>query len=433
MKKPLVMGVGITGTSVSKFLSENSIHHSVFDLNNNFKHLDASFIDKFFKNEDISILEDINQIYVSPGIKKSNLILSEASSKNIPITSDIDLYIKKSSSKPILITGTNGKTSVARMTDFLLKEFYGKDSIGLGGNIGEPILGLLYKKLEYSIIEVSSYQLEHSKDISSEISILLNIGQDHLDRHVSLAEYRKVKEKVFNNSNFLIFQDITEPKLNKHNSKINFLSIFNEFEEEFISLLPLGWPSHEILNLKASISIYLGCEVLKGNIELSSVNKYLKNNLKKIILKFKNFKRSPHRFEFLGEKNGVLFVDDSKSTNIPSMINALNSARELKEVNETILIIGGDSKGQDFGVLNLDHFKEVKKVFILGKDSKTILKSISNLSMCQEVNSMEEAVSFSKEISEIGSLVLLSPGCASLDMYNSFKERGEHFRSVAGF
>ena len=433
MKKPLIMGMGVTGRSISRYLSNQSIHHLVMDSCSSKNINLTSYVDKFLFSEDASILKEVSKVFVSPGVDSNNIFLKETIKREIPISTDLDLYLSQTKSKPILITGTNGKTSVTRMTEFLLSKFYGEKKVALGGNIGEPVLDLLSKDIEYSVIEVSSFQLEYIQQIRSEISVFLNLGQDHLDRHKTLEEYRRIKERVFLNSNFLIFQDSTSPLQSNEQVSLNFLSEFKEVNEDIKSLLPKGWPEYETMNLKASISIYMALEMLKHNSVNFSKIDFIKENLEKIMRFYNDFSRSPHRFDVLGTINNALYIDDSKSTNVSSMINALDSARQIKDGKEVILILGGDAKGQDFQSINKSSLRGVKSAIIFGKDSNLICDSINSKCNCDVVENLEDAVNLSKNIAKKDDIILLSPACSSLDMYKNYKERGLHFRSLSGF
>ena len=433
MKKPLIMGMGVTGRSISRYLSDQSIHHLVMDSCSSKEANLSSCVDKFLISEEVSILKEVSKVFVSPGVDNNNVFLNEAIKREIPISTDIDLYLSQTKSKPILITGTNGKTSVTRMTEYLLSKFYGEEKVALGGNIGEPVLDLLLKDIEYSVIEVSSFQLEYVQEIRSEISVFLNLGQDHLDRHKTLEEYRRVKERVFLNSKFLIFQDSTSPLQSNEQGFLNFLSEFKEVNEDIKSLLPKDWPLYETMNLKASISIYMALEMLRDNSVNFSKTDFIKENLEKIMTFYNDFSRSPHRFDIFGTINNVLYIDDSKSTNISSMINALESSRQIKNGKEVILILGGDAKGQDFQSIKVPKFKGVKNAIIFGKDSNLIFDSISSKCNCNVVGNLEDAVNLSQNIAQKGDIILLSPACSSLDMYENYKERGLHFRSLSGF
>ena len=433
MKKPLIMGMGVTGRSISRYLSNQSIHHLVMDSCSSKKINLTSHVDKFLSSEDVSILKEVSKVFVSPGVDSNNIFLNETIKREIPISTDLDLYLSQTKSKPILITGTNGKTSVTRMTEFLLSKFYGEEKVALGGNIGEPVLDLLSKDIEYSVIEVSSFQLEYIQQIQSEISVFLNLGQDHLDRHKTLEEYRRIKERIFLNSNFLIFQDSTSPLQSNEQVSLNFLSEFKEVNEDIKSLLPKGWPEYETMNLKASISIYMALEMLKHNSVNFSKIDFIKENLEKIMRFYNDFSRSPHRFDVLGTFNNALYIDDSKSTNVSSMINALDSARQIKDGKEVILILGGDAKGQDFQSINKSSLRGVKSAIIFGKDSNLICDSINSKCNCDVVENLEDAVNLSKNIAKKDDIILLSPACSSLDMYKNYKERGLHFRSLSGF
>ena len=136
MKKPLIMGMGVTGRSISRYLSNQSIHHLVMDSCSSKNINLTSYVDKFLFSEDISILKEVSKVFVSPGVDSNNIFLNEIIKREIPISTDLDLYLSQTKSKPILITGTNGKTSVTRMTEFLLSKFYAEEKVALGGNIG---------------------------------------------------------------------------------------------------------------------------------------------------------------------------------------------------------------------------------------------------------------------------------------------------------
>ena len=148
---------------------------------------------------------------------------------------------------------------------------------------------------------------------------------------------------------------------------------------------------------------------------------------------YNDFLRSPHRFDILGTINSTLYIDDSKSTNISSMINALEYTRQMNNGKKIILILGGDAKGQDFLSIKKSIFKGVKNTIIFGKDSNLIYDSISSKCNSDVVVNLEDAVNFSQNIAQEGDIILLSPACSSLDMYEDYKERGLHFRSLSGF
>ena len=243
---------------------------------------------------------------------------------------------------------------------------------------------------------------------------------------------KKLKALVLN-SKFLIFQDSTSPLQSNEQGFLNFLSEFKEVNEDMKSLLPKGWPLYETMNLKASISIYMALEMLKDNSVNFSKIDFIKENLEKIMTFYNDFSRSPHRFDIFGAINNVLYIDDSKSTNISSMINALESSRQIKNGKEVILILGGDAKGQDFQSIKESKFKGIKNVIIFGKDSNLIFDSLSSKCNCNVVGNLEDAVNLSQNIAQKGDIILLSPACSSLDMYKNYKERGLHFRSLSGF
>ena len=433
----LILGFGSTGASVARYLVRKNEPFLIMDSRQEPSGLQE--ISRLNPSElhlgrfDPSILSKVSRVIVSPGISYNNPVLKTARHQGKIVQTDIEIFLKESKSKVVLVTGTNGKTTVISMAEKLLKTIYGKKKVISLGNIGKPVLDALEKDYEISLIEISSFHLELSTFISSSVGVLLNVSQDHLDRHKSLEEYEKVKKKILSNTKLALVGDkkyeVYTKGIIKH---LNFNTLFDGHEVLFSEFLSRGWPEHENANLKASIAIYLALELLNKNIDLTDIN-CLEKIFESSINILKSYKRLPHRYEILGARNGLTFINDSKATNISSTLRALESAVEFYGPHKVLLICGGDSKEQNMAELLNGPVNCLKKVFLFGKDSQLIQEVIYQKVAVEQVSGLEEAIKKCFDESKKGDVCLLSPACASTDMFTSYKERGNLFKKLVGF
>jgi len=434
----LVLGLGSTGVSIVRYLIKNNQPFLVMDSRDKppgLKEISQNRLSNklFLGSFDKSIISDIDRVLVSPGIAYENTVLQEARSQKKIIQTDVDIFLKENKSKVILVTGTNGKTTVVAMSEKLLKSYYGKNKVISMGNIGKPVLDYLGKDYEISLIELSSFHLELSKNISSNIAVLLNVSQDHLDRHDTLEDYQKIKQRVFDNSEIgLIGDERLIPTKNKIDHFLNFEDVYKDYRDSLSSIEKGKWPDHDISNINASIAIYQSLRLVLGEIKQrdTSLSRREYESCFKILTEFK---RLPHRYEILGTRRGLTFINDSKATNISSTIRALESAKKEFGFQKVILICGGDSKGQDLTELLKIPKDCIKRSFIIGKDAYLLQETLSKVVLSEEVSSLEEAVQRALEISDIGDVLLLSPACSSTDLFSSYKQRGDLFKRLVGF
>lgn len=424
-KIPLVIGLGVTGQSLVNYLSLS--HKEIFLIeewkeNPYLREINQEYF-KVNLNPKINdeLLKKVSEIYASPGIPSHHDIFSYAFKHKVNISSDIQLFIENNRSKKILVTGTNGKTSTSLILTSLFQSYFPNLKIATLGNIGEPVLSYINEDIDLSIIEVSSFQLELLGNIEFDIGLLLNIEQDHLDRHQNFEDYKDIKYSILKKSNHNISFDESNPFSKDF---INYKD-FNLPEELSDSKIFEYWPSHDKENLKAAIATLHTYIHHFTNLSLENFISY--SELEKA---FKDFTKPPHRFEFVGKVNGVNYVNDSKATNIDATLKALSAISEMAEEADIYLICGGDLKEQDITSPNLDIIRRVKKAFIYGKDKESINKSISRYTKSKCILDLDEAVKNSKKLSKKGDYVILSPACSSLDMFKDYKERGDKFKRL---
>ena len=389
-KYVLILGAGQTGLSATNFLKTKNF--KIFDTRN-FIDLPENIKNNFLIKENL-ISEDriniklIDYVICSPGFDLSHQIIKKLKNKNIRIKSDIEVFIENNESKIILVSGTNGKTTVSLLLEkFISLKGYSSKAIG---NIGRPALDYVHIKKDYFVIEVSSFHLEISDNLKSDISILLNISEDHLDRHKTFDNYKNIKNSIFNNSNISIG--------NKDDENIR-KDLTNYFD---------GNINLDIANLNA----------VKATLDNIGINYSFEE------LEEQNFKPE-HRMEvFYKDKLNRIFINDSKATNCGATLAAINS---IKGDEKIFLICGGQSKGADFSRLAQEIKKNCYGVIIYGEDKNLIIDELSDFNKLT-ADSFEEVISLCLKVSKPDTKVLFSPACASFDMFKNFEDRGNKFK-----
>ena len=388
MKSALILGYGSTGQDIEKYLISKNINYLIHDDNKN--------IDEKFKFN-LDNIKNIETIFVSPGINKDHEILRMAASSGNKILTDIELFSEINNVKIIGVTGTNGKTSFVTLLDRILNKYNIKSKSA--GNIGNSPLSLIsdLNDVEYLILELSSFQLAHLNKLDLEIAVVLNIYQDHIDWHQTFEEYVFSKLKIFNftsnqENNFLgpvdsqvNVEEMSLKKVREFNKEnFNLDNYFDDFVSIFIDVCKeFSIPKEEVLN-------YL--------ISQSSVE---------------------HRFELFHTKNGVKFINDSKSTNLESVNKA------SYKVKNCLLIMHGLLKGIDIKKLSLSN--EVKEIMI-PKNSEFDISS-KNTSVIEYEN-FEDLKEYIKSNYRNFDTVLFSCGGSSFSNFNNYMERGDYFKEM---
>ncbi|MCM8798428.1 MAG: UDP-N-acetylmuramoyl-L-alanine--D-glutamate ligase [Candidatus Omnitrophica bacterium] len=339
-------------------------------------------------------------IVVSPGVPSHLSFLKRAKERGIPVIGEIELGYLLSASPIIAVTGTNGKSTVTTLIGKVLEKA-GIPNI-VCGNIGNPFTGELEKlnRRVYTVLEISSFQLENIVSFRPWIGVVLNITPDHLDRYRSFREYVEAKERIFLNQNsedYLVLNygdEVVRKFADKAKSKIIF---FNEPGEK--------------KDLTENQKVVLKVCSLMGISEETAFSV------------FQSFSGLPHRCEFVTEIEGVKFINDSKATNIHSTRYSLTSFRE-----KVILIAGGRDKGQDFTGIREWLRDKVKYLLLIGEGAEKIEKAVGDSLPLGRFTHLEEAVDYAYSIAQKGDIVLLSPMCASFDMFEDYAHRGLVFK-----
>ena len=428
--KVAVVGLGVTGVSVLNFLLSQNIKPDLFDSRGGLpeavlskpelKDLNVklgAFSDNEFKGYDFVI--------VSPGISLSTPALVQARQEIDNVFCDVELFARVNQKPVVAVTGSNGKsTVVAWLEDFLNR--VGKKAVACG-NYGVPVLDVVRQDYDVFILELSSFQLESTTSLVCEAATVLNVTEDHMDRYDSFEHYSRAKNKIYQRAKLCLYNhdDFQTKPLISHHKVESFGALAACFEQTCWHYEPdtqsLKRNQDILANLKDCkvTGQHNGLNALAVLALASSLGVDIKAEAKHL----EGFAGLPHRCQFVAETDGVTYINDSKATNIASTQAALSGLASGKNV---ILLAGGDAKGGDLSELAPAISAAVKKVIAFGRDAAQFSDFLQEQQLIR-VSTLEEAVAQAKALSQSGDLVLLSPACASIDMFANYQQRGERF------
>jgi len=383
----------------------------------------------------LDIIGKADLIIKSPGIPNNTPVIKFIKESKITVLSEIEFASRFSSAKTICITGSNGKTTTTMLVYHILKS--AGYSVGFGGNIGKSFARQLASSdYEYYVLELSSFQLDDLKDFRADISVLLNITPDHLDRYENdMNLYVNSKMKIINNQSekdwFIYNADdfrITSA-LKKKSTHMN-LATFSLLKKQEVG----GYLNKEqiIINIKNQFTMSIHDLALKGkhntqNSLAAGIAARIVEIRKDIVRQsLEDFVNVEHRLEFVAKINGVEFINDSKATNINSTWFALESMEK-----PTVWIVGGVDKGNDYDELMTLVDEKVKAIICLGENNEKIKEAFqSKVETLVEARSAVEAVAYAYRLARKNESVLLSPACASFDLFESYEDRGNQFKQA---
>ncbi|RDC62242.1 UDP-N-acetylmuramoyl-L-alanine--D-glutamate ligase [Adhaeribacter pallidiroseus] len=384
-------------------------------------------------SHDYARILSATEIIKSPGIPDKADLIQQAKAKNIPVISEIEFASRYTQAKFIGITGTNGKTTTTLLTFHLLQS--AGLNVALAGNIGESLAEKVIKdEHDYYVVELSSFQLDGMYQFKAHIGILLNITPDHLDRYeYSMANYAQSKLRIAQNmtqSDYFIYNlddAVTNEYFNPEDFKgqavpfsINQKPAAKAFYEG-TSLITTYSGSAE--NIETRTSVLIGKHNQYNTAAAVLAARLVGIEPEEITAALATFKNADHRLQTVGEANGVRYINDSKATNVEAVWYALDGITQ-----PIVWIAGGVDKGNDYTSLKALAQEKIKALICLGVDNKKLVESFSGIiPVIHETQSVEEAINLTKEAAVPGDVVLLSPACASFDLFNNYEHRGKRF------
>lgn len=450
-KKVLIVGFGLSGVAAAKFFARQGAVVTVTDMKQR-----TELMDSLKEVGDLKIEYDLGKhtpkyfheaelIVLSPGVPMNIKPLEEARGMGVPVTTEVEVAAQQLKEPLIGITGTNGKTTCTTLVGEMFKAD-GKPAF-VGGNIGNPLLNYINDKgkVDCVVAELSSFQLELIEKLVPAAAAFLNIEPDHMDRYPSFEAYLMAKKRLLDvcDRNSYVVLNYDDPHLMKWGSqtpgrvlwftKRNPLSVGGEFAENFNGAYLAEDGSKITVRLFGREEVYdlakfrlfgdHNKENLMAAMLLARVQGVSEKAINKVIEAFPGV---AHRIEFIRKKDGVYFFNDSKATNVMSVQRSLASFKR----SPIILIMGGKDKDADFSSLVDPVRKKCKMLILVGQAKEKINRVLGDATETYLVGTFEEAVLMAYQKSRGGDIILLSPGCASFDMFRNYEERGEYFKKL---
>jgi UDP-N-acetylmuramoylalanine--D-glutamate ligase len=433
----VIIGLGATGLSCARYLKSEDIPFAVIDTRESPPHLEQ------FKKDypdiplslgaiDENLLDQAGSVIISPGLSVKHPAILRQISKGTPVIGDIELFALKTKIPTIAITGTNAKSTVTTLVYEMAKAagFQAK----VGGNLGTPALDLLNDPAELFVLELSSFQLETTFSLKPTVASVLNVTPDHMDRYPTFEAYANTKKHIYSHCGVAVCNrddPFTDCENAFHKQKIQF-TLNTPREDEF-----------GLIETHGKFYLAHGTEVLLPVEELPILGRHFQANAlaalaigygfglpKDAMLNaLKHFKGLPHRVQRVRERQGVLWYNDSKGTNVGATLAAIEGFGGIIK-GKLILIAGGVGKNADFSPLIPPIKKYVKTVILIGEDANIIAKVLGCGVNIQFATSMFDAVQIAAKEADAGDCVLLSPASASFDMFKNFEHRGNVFMDI---
>jgi UDP-N-acetylmuramoylalanine--D-glutamate ligase len=435
-KRVLVIGLARTGGATARFLTEQGASVVVSDLRPEVElkqAMDALAglpIRYHLGGENKQWLDGIDYVIPSPGVAMENLLLREAAALHIPVLSEIELACRFFQSPLVAITGTNGKSTTTTLVGEMIKAKGQK--IFVGGNLGAPFIGAMSEDWDWGVVEISSFQLEWVETFRPRIAALLNITEDHLDRYATFSDYCRAKERIFKAQTADDFAVINrdDPRVWDMHARIKSRIVSFGFSEVkdgvFATATEIVWRDgeneerfslrrvklhgvHNVENMMAAVAIAKCAGIWRAVIQ-------------EILDSFPGLE---HRLEFVRERNGVRYYNDSKGTNVGAVMKSLASFAD-----PVVLLAGGVDKGGDYAPLTDAVKQKVRRLVLFGAAKEIIARALGGLTETVIVDDIRAAVRDAAAHARTGDVVLLSPSCSSFDQFRNYAERGQVFKRL---
>lgn len=430
----LVLGLGRTGMSCIRYLAGSGARLGVADTRQEPPELqtlkDHYPLVPFFPGEfDAGLLRSAGRLIISPGIAPAHPAIRAAGSAGVEITGDVEMFCRNINAPLIAVTGSNGKSTVVGLLAKMLERSGLR--VGLGGNYGTPALDLLSLPVpDYYLLELSSFQLETLCSHRPVAAAVLNVSADHLDRYQDMREYARAKENIYAGGGTMIINLDDERVLGMSRPGREALTYSLAQPEADFSVRPRNGESwlmnRDTALLRRSDLKVHGMHNLANILASLALGRALDLPVPAMLEAVCEFTGLPHRCERVAGVGGVNWFNDSKGTNVGATLAALNGLSSGRK--NIILIAGGDGKGADFSPLGSVIGKYVKSTIVIGRSANEIAAIVPDGKSVFYATGMAPAVNTAFRLARPGDTVLLSPACASLDMFRDFAERGDVFK-----
>jgi UDP-N-acetylmuramoylalanine--D-glutamate ligase len=433
----IVVGLGKSGLSLVRFLARQGLPFAVVDSRVNPPEL-ATLREQFPQVDvrcgelDVEFLCRASELLVSPGMALATPALQQAAARGVKMSGDIELFARYAKAPIIAITGSNAKSTVTTLVGEMAMAA-GK-RVAVGGNLGTPALELLADDVELYVLELSSFQLETTAQLNAAVATVLNVSEDHMDRYSGLPAYHQAKHRIFRGAKHVVInrQDaLSRPLLNQGVTSSSFglnkpdfktFGILAEDGEKY-----LAYQFDKLLNVR-ELKVR-GAHNQANALAALALGQAAGLPMAPMLATLREFTGLEHRCQWLRELRGVNYYDDSKATNVGAALAAIEGLGADID-GKLLLVAGGDGKGADFSALRAPVAAHCRAVMLLGRDAELLAAALGDSVPLLRVQSLEEAVLRAAELAQSGDAVLLSPACASLDMFKNYEQRGQLFAAA---
>ena len=435
----LVIGLGKTGNSIARYLKRKELPFAIYDTRQEVHGL-AEYqqaypnVDIYLGNLPEEVYSQVDAVFTSPGVDCNLPQIRRFTELGILIEGDVELFAREVSAPVIAITGTNGKSTVTTLVGEMASRF--EIAVAVAGNIGTPVLDLLDNSQQYGlwVLELSSFQLDLTSSLQPLGATILNISPDHIDRHGTFANYIQAKQRVYNNAEYVVYNrddELTVPNNLDNFPSENVISYGLDAPQsghwglrEFSGEIYLAHGTENVMPIaEAKLKgIHNWMNILAAS-ALARLAGISYNAIKNALREFSGL---AHRCEFIRNIDEVDWVNDSKGTNVGATVAAINGLGD-SIIGKIVLIAGGQAKGAEFAELTQVVAKHVRAVIVIGEDAELITNSLRGVVDIVAADSMKSAVVKGHELAKAGDMVLLSPACASFDMFRDYNHRGDVF------
>lgn len=436
-RRALIVGLGKTGVSAARHFAARGWQIAVTDTRTEPPGREqlvsvAPQAECRFGRLDTALLEGSQIVVASPGIALREPLIVEALARGIEVVGDVELFAREAKAPVVGITGTNGKSTVTTLVGRMAAR--AGRVVSVGGNLGTPVLDLLSAPVpELYVLELSSFQLETTSSLSLVAATVLNLSEDHLDRHGTMDAYAAAKARIFRRCGTAVI-NVDDPWVRSMSTgsaeKVVGFSIEGAPTAHYSLIEHGGEPWLAIGGqpvLAVSAMRLAGLHNAANALAALALGDACGLPLPPMIDELREFAGLPHRSQWVGEKRGVRYINDSKGTNVGATVATVAGMTDT-----LLLIAGGDGKGQDFTPLAKALTGRARVALLIGRDAAQLASALKGCCEIVRCASLEEAVDEAAHRATAGDVVLLSPACASLDMFRDYTERGDRFAAAVG-
>ncbi len=433
--KTLIVGLGKTGLSCARYLAARGVSLAVTDSREHPPGLEslqacypdmAIFVGGFLPE----VFQAAEHLVVSPGVPLSNPLIRAARDGGAEVLGDIELFARAVQAPVVAITGSNGKSTVTTLVGEMARMAGLK--VAVGGNLGEPVLDLLDDEVALYVLELSSFQLESTWSLKPAAAVVLNVSADHMDRYADLNTYAATKAGVYRHAGMAVVNrddPLVATMAGAAQHSVGFTLAEPEGEDFGLRAHQGGtWLAQGEDRLLPIDELRIqGHHNLGNALAALALGQSVGLPLNAMLAALRSFGGLPHRTQWVAEKRGLQWYNDSKGTNVGATVAALRGFHSPDDERRTLLIAGGDCKGADFAELAAVAELTTRAVILIGRDAPLLQAALEESCRLLHAASLEDAVRLAAEAGRPGDRVLLSPACASFDMFRNFEDRGDCF------